>query len=78
MFCTVCEKEVETHIRTSVPEWYWKTEHRHAIYKREVCIKCQSPLLIDKIPEFDTKIKYSKRDKENEKIFNQNKYRMMG
>ena len=71
-FCTVCEKERETHIRVTKPKWYflhkYKSLHDREFndsltYEREVCIKCQSELLIDKKPEFDIKIKSDRKNR---------------
>lgn len=75
-YCTVCEKLRETHIRVTRPKWHWKLENSANEYVREVCLKCQSPLLIDSKPNFDVHVKVSKRDKRAEKRFNQMRYRV--
>lgn len=79
MYCTCCEKEVETHIRKTVPKWYWKHKPKEVSaqeYVREVCFKCQSPLLISETPAFDPHIKVSKQDKRKEKRFTQRMMRV--
>jgi len=70
-FCTVCEKERETHTRVTKPKWWFKNKFKMLYdkemddrpYVREVCIKCQSELLIDKKPEFDIKIKSDRKNR---------------
>ena len=72
-FCTVCEKEREVHTRVTKPKWWQCNKYKmlydeeldnRLTYEREVCIKCQSELLIDKKPEFDLHIKKTKQEKE--------------
>jgi len=78
-YCTCCEKMRETHIRKSEPKWFWKYKPKEGSaqeYVREVCIKCQSPLLIPEAPAFDPHIKVSKKDKRAEKRHLQQMYRV--
>jgi ribosomal protein S15P/S13E len=77
MYCTVCQKERKTHIRITKPSFLILEklkENSPKIYEREVCIKCQSSLLIAEIPNFKTHIKVSKKDKRAEKRHLRNMY----
>jgi len=78
MYCTVCEKIRGTHIRVSKPRYFMKCyeEAQHLEYHREVCLICQSPLLIKDEPNFEPHIKVSKKDKQAEKRFNQRMMRV--
>ena len=71
-YCTCCEKMRETHTRVTETRWWWKASQtgKATEYVREVCIRCQSPLLIAEEPADTSPIKISKKDKRREKQFN--------